>query len=186
MSYAEFGAAFIHEAVRPERITEVIRGVAGEAVKVGPMQAGPGGVAVANAVGHLGQAVVEKTGHEPLSYGVNLPVDLELDVTVAGTKHHFDIDAIVHIAFTVVLAPPLSICIVPESPTYRDVTVEVRPRGLQAKMVGRIGDIERELRKHIARYVRERITAEVKDFAALDLVPLMAAVADQLTHSGRA
>jgi len=183
MSFAEFGAKFINEAVTPKRISEVIRGIAGEAVKVGPIPAGPGGVAVATAVGTIGEAVVTTTGDEPLSYAVDLPVDLSLDVTVAGTKHHFDVDATVRIAFTVVLAPPLSICIVPESPTYRDVTVDVHARGLQAKMIGRVGDIERELRKHIARYLRERITTEVSDFSTVDLVPLMAKVADQLTGS---
>jgi hypothetical protein len=182
MSYAEFGREFINQAVTPQRIRDVIRGIAGAAVKVGPIQAGPGGVALASAVGKIGDAVVTTTGDEPLSYVVELPVDLALDVTVAGTKHHFDIDAVVRIAFTVVLAPPLSICIVPESPTYQDVTVDVHPKGLQAKMIGRVGDIERELRKHIARYLRERITTEVSDFSTVDLVPLMAGVADQLTR----
>jgi hypothetical protein len=181
MSYAEFGAAFIHEAVTPERIRDVIRNIAGAAVEVGPIDAGPGGVAAASAVGKIGEAAIDRTNDEPLAYAVTLPVDLALDVTVAGTKHHFDIDATVRIAFTVVLSRPLMVCIVPESPTYRDVTVDVHPRGIQARMIGRVGDIERELRKHIARYVRERISSEVSDFSEVDLVPLMARVAEQLT-----
>lgn len=184
MSYAEFGAAFIHEAVTPQRIADVIRDLAGAAVEVGPITAGPGGVALASAVGRLGDPAIELTNEEPLAYAVSLPVDLALDVTVAGTKHHFDVDATVRIAFTVVLARPLSICIVPESPTYRDVTVDVHPRGMQARMIGRFGDIERELRKHIARYVREQIDNEISDFSEVDLVPLMARVADQLTRAG--
>lgn len=183
LTYAEFGKAFIHEAVAPERIAGVIRGITGEAIKVGPIPAGPANVAVANAVGKVGEPATEATGEDPLCYDVRLPVELALDVTVAGTKHRFDIDAVVRIAFTVVLAPPLSICIVPEAPTYRDVTVEVHPRGLQARMIGRVGDVEREVRKHIARYVRERITTEVSDFSVVDLVPLMARVANQLTRS---
>jgi hypothetical protein len=182
LSYAEFGSRFIHEAVAPQRISDVIGGIAGEAIKVGPLDAGPGGVATARAVGHLGDPAVTVIGEEPLSYAVDIPVDLELDVTVAGTKHHYDIDAVVRIAITVVLAPPLSICIVPASPTYQDVTVDVHPKGLQARMIGRVGDIERELRKHIARYLRERINTEVSDFAVVDLVPLMAKVAEQLTR----
>jgi hypothetical protein len=181
MSYAEFGARFIHEAVAPQRISDVIGGIAGEAVKVGPLNAGPGGVATARAVGRIGDPSVAVIGEEPLSYAVDIPVDLELDVTVAGTKHHYDIDAVVRIEITVVLAPPLSICIVPASPTYKDVTVDIHPRGLQAKMIGRVGDIERELRKHIARYLRERINTEVSDFSTVELLPLMAKVADQLT-----
>jgi hypothetical protein len=181
MSYAEFGAAFVHEAVTPERISAVIRGITGEAVRVGPMPAGPGGVATAHAVGQIGEPSVLVTGHEPRGYQVSLPVDLEVDATVAGTKHHFDVDATVRVSLTVTLAPPLSICVVPESPTYRDVDVDVHPKGMQAKLLARAGNVEREMRKHIARYVRERIATEVAAFEQVDLLPLMSAVAKQLT-----
>jgi hypothetical protein len=181
MSYAEFGAAFVREAVTPERILEVIHAIADEPVRVGPIDAGPGGVAAANAIGHIGDPTVTLTGHEPLAYQVSLPVELDVDVTVAGTKHHFDVEANVRISLSVTLAPPLSICIVAESPTYRDVDVVVHPRGMQAKLVARAGNVDRELRKHIARYVRERITTEVAAFETVDLLPLMAAVAQQLT-----
>jgi hypothetical protein len=181
MSYAEFGAAFVREAVTPERIKAVIRGVTDEAVRVGPIPAGPGGVASANAVGRIGEPLIVVTGHDPLGYQVSLPVELDVDATVAGTKHHFDVEATVQVSFAVALAPPLSICIVPESPTYRDVDVVVHPKGVQAKLVARAGNVERELRKHIARYVRERIATEVAAFSEVDLLPLMSAVAKQLT-----
>ncbi|HEX3707130.1 MAG TPA: hypothetical protein VHV76_10910 [Mycobacteriales bacterium] len=181
LSYAEFGAAFVHEAVTPERITAVIHGITGEAVRVGPMHAGPGGVATANAVGHIGEPSATVTGHDPLAYQVSLPAALEVDVTVAGTRHHFDVEATIRVAFTVALAPPLSICIVPDSPTYRDVDVVVHPKGVQARVLARAGNVEREMRKHIARYVRERLVNEVAAFSTIDLMPLMKGVASQLT-----
>lgn len=181
LSYAEFGEAFVREAVTPERIRAVIHGVTGEGIEVGPLDAGPGGVATANAVGHIGEPTVAITASDPLSYQVTLPAQLEVDVTAAGTKHHFDVDATIRVSFTVALAPPLSICIVPASPTYRDVDVEVHPRGLQARVLARSGIVERELRKHIARYVRARIETEVAAFSVVDLLPLMTAVANQIT-----
>lgn len=181
MSYAEFGSAFVHEAVTPARVAAVIGKIAGDAVRVGPIHAGPAGVALASAVGEIGEARVTKTADEPLAYEVLLPVDLGLDVTVAGTKHHYDVDAKVRVRFRVVLAPPLSICIEPESPTYRDVDVDVHPRNVRARVVGQAGNIDRELRKQIARYLRERITTEVSDLSEIDLLPLMKNVADQLT-----
>ena len=88
MSYAEFGARFIHEAVAPQRISDVIGGIAGEAVKVGPLNAGPGGVATARAVGRIGDPAVAVIGEEPLSYAVDIPVDLELDVHDGGQPHY--------------------------------------------------------------------------------------------------
>jgi hypothetical protein len=181
MSYADFGAAFVHEAVTPDRISTVIRAITGESVRVGPLAAGPGNVATANAVGHIGEPSMLVTGHDPLGYQVTLPAQLEVDVTVAGTKHHFDVEATIRVALSVTVAPPLSICIVPESPTYRDVDVLVRPKGVQAKLVARAGNVEREMRKHIARYVRERIATEIAAFETVDLLPLMAAVANRIT-----
>jgi hypothetical protein len=181
MSYAEFGQAFVHEAVTPERISAVIHGITGEAVRVGPLDAGPGGVATANATGRIGEPAVIVTGHDPLGYLVSLPVELEVDATVAGTKHHFDVEATVRVSLKVTLAPPLSICIVPDAPTYREVDVIVHARGMQAKLVARAGNVERELRKHIARYVRERIATEIAGFETVDLQPLVKAVAEQLT-----
>ena len=159
----------------------MIRAITGEAIRVGPLHAGPGGVATANAVGRIGQATTEVTGHEPLAYKVSLPANLEVDVTAAGTKHHFDVEALVRVFFTVNLTPPLSICIVAESPTYLDVDVDVRPKGVQARLLARSGIVEREMRKNIARYVRERIGHEVSSFSTIDLMPLMKGVADQLT-----
>lgn len=181
LSYAEFGETFVHQAVSPERICAVIHGITGEAVRVGPMSAGPGGVATANAVGHIGAPTVTVTGHDPLGYLVTLPAELEVDVTAAGTRHHFDVQASVRIAFTVTLAPPLSICIVPESPTYQNVDVVVHPKGIQARVLARSGVVEREMRKNIARYVRERLSNEVAAFSTIDLMPLMQGVANQLT-----
>jgi hypothetical protein len=181
LSYAEFGATFVREAVTPERICAVIHGITGEAVRVGPMHAGPGGVATANAIGRIGEPAVAVTSEDPLSYAVTLPAELEVDVTVAGTKHHFDVEATIRIEFTVALAPPLAICIVPESPTYANVEAVVHPKGMQARVLARAGNVEREMRKHIARYVRERLANEVAAFSTIDLMPLMKGVASQLT-----
>lgn len=181
MSYAEFGEAFVREAVNAQRISAVIYAITGEAVRVGPVEAGPGGVATAHAVGRIGEPSVLVTTPDPLGYQVSIPAALDVDVTAAGTKHHFDVDATVRVAFTVVLAPPLSLCVVPDSPTYRDVDVDIRPKGIQARVLARSGIVERELRKHIARYMRERIATEVAAFSVVDLLPLMNAVAKQLT-----
>lgn len=181
MSYAEFGAAFVHEAVTPERISTVIHGITGEEVRVGPLEAGPGGVATANAVGRIGDATVLTTGHDPLGYLVTLPAKLDVDVTAAGTRHHFEVEATIRVMFTVTLAPPLSICIVPESPSYRDVDVVIHPKGIQARVLARSGIVEKEMRKNIARYVRDRVATEVAAFETVDLLPLMTAVANRIT-----
>jgi hypothetical protein len=175
MSYEEFGSAFVHEAVTPERIRGVVRSIAGETVDVGPITAGPGGVANATANGTIGTPLVDKTGDDPLSYLVRLPVDLTLDVEVGGGRHHYTVEAVVTIAIVVRLEDPLSICVDPTPPTRRDVTVRVHAKGLQAKMIGRVGDLDNEVRKEVGAYVVDRIEAERDQFANIDLRPLILA-----------
>jgi hypothetical protein len=173
MSYEEFGAAFVHEAVTPARISSVIRSIAGGAVQVGPLRAGPGGVAAATAAGTVAEPVIEETGRNPLSYCVRLPVDLELHVDVGGSRHHYTAEAEVKVGITVRLEPPLSICIDPTPPSRHDVSVRVHAKGLQAKVLGRVGDIDNELRREIAAYVKARVEADGSQFAHVDLRPLM-------------
>jgi hypothetical protein len=175
MTYEQFGSAFVHEAVTPARISGVIRDLAGDVVKVGPMQAGPGGLASAVASGTVNDPVVEQTNDDPLAYTVSLPVDLKLDVNVAGTHHHYSAAATVKIGIAVRLEEPLSICIEPTAPTRNDVTVKVHAKGLQAKVLGRIGDIDNELRREIATYVKHRIESDGSQFSNVDLRPLMLA-----------
>jgi hypothetical protein len=173
MTYEEFGSAFVHEAVTPARISGVIRGLAGDVVKVGPLSAGPGGVASATAAGRVGDPDVTQTNDDPLEYRVTLPVDLDLVVDVAGTHHRYTATAKVRIGIAVHLAPPLSICIEPTPPGRGDVTVKVYAKGLQAKVLGRIGDIDNELEREIAAYVKSRISSDASQFTNVDLRPLM-------------
>jgi hypothetical protein len=174
MTYEQFGAAFVSEAVTPARISSVIRGLAGDVVRVGPMAAGPGGIASASASGAVGEPSVEKTGDDPLAYAVTLPVDLKVTVVVAGTQHRYTAKATVRIGIVVHLEEPLSICIEPTAPTRRDVTVNVHAQGLPAKVLGRVGDIDNEMRREIATYVKTRIESDGSEFSNVDLRPLMA------------
>jgi hypothetical protein len=173
LSYEEFGSAFVHEAVAPARISAVVRAIAGEVVTVGPIKAGPGGMATATAEGRVAEPIVEKTSEDPLVYIVRLPVDLAVDVNVGGTHHHYTAEADIKVGIRVRLQPPLSICIEPKAPTHREVSVKVHARGLQAKILGRVGDIDNELRHEIAAYVKERIEADGSQFANIDLRELI-------------
>jgi hypothetical protein len=173
MTFEQFGSAFVHEAVTPARIAGVIRELAGDVVKVGPINAGPGGVATATATGTVAEPVVEQTSDDPLTYLVRLPVDLKLDVNVAGTHHHYTAEAEVKVGIKVRLEEPLSICIEPTAPSRREVSVNVHAKGIQAKVLGRIGDIDNELRREIAAYVKERIDSDASQFSNVDLRPIM-------------
>jgi hypothetical protein len=130
-------------------------------------------VASATATGTIGEPLVEQTSADSTAYCVHLPVDLELVVTLSGSHHHYTAEADIEIRIAARLEPPLSICIEPTPPTHRDVTVKVHPKGLQAKVVGRMGDIDSELRREIAEYVTDRITTDAAQYTNVDLRPII-------------
>jgi hypothetical protein len=177
-SYADFGTAFVRAAVTPERITSVVSDIAGSVINVGPIDAGPGGVAKATASGKIGAAAISVSGDEPLVYCVRLPVDLDIAVDVAGTKTKFSAKAEVPISFEVHTARPLAIVIEPQRVSSRDVVVrKVKSQGIQGKVLAMVGDAEGEMRRHIARYVNSRVDGDdaITRLTQVDLLPLMEA-----------
>jgi hypothetical protein len=175
VSYAEFGAAFVEHAVSAERITEVLARITGDRITVGPVAAGPGGAARATVVGALAPPELTRTGTEPLGYDVRLPVTVALSVDVAGSTHRYDGTLEVRFALEVRTEAPLTIVVVPARVSSRDVRVDIGGKGLRAKAVAALGDLEGEVRREVAAYVNQRMEGE--DAAAatrIDLLPLMA------------
>jgi hypothetical protein len=175
LSYAEFGAAFVAQAVTPERITEVLARITGDRITVGPVAAGPGGAARGTCLGTLAPPELKVTGTEPLGYGVRLPVSVTLTVEVAGGTHTYDGALEVRFGLEVLTQEPLTIVVVPARVSSRDVSVDIGAKGLRAKAIAALGDLEGELRREVAAYVNGRMEGE--DAAAatrIDLLPLMA------------
>src|SRR4051812_39816722 len=101
ISYAEFGARFVESAVTDERVAGAIAEIAGDDIEVGPMSAGPGGLARASASGRVGRVVVAgDRGREPVTFTATLPVELDLRVDVAGASHRYRCDVEVRLALT--------------------------------------------------------------------------------------
>lgn len=175
ISYADFGAAFVLAAVTPERIQGVLGDITGEQIAVGPLRAGPGGAATATAVGRVGPAQTQRVSIEPLEYRLTLPVTLTLNVDVAGVNHAFTGDLTVNISLTVRTAAPLTILVEVGQVRSSDVTSRVQAKGLRAKALALIGDLDGELRRHVATYVNERVSSpEARGATTIDLLPIMA------------
>jgi hypothetical protein len=155
--------------VTPDLVAEVVAQVAGDLIDVGPMSAGPGGVARVHARGILRRAEVRREGAGPLAFEARIPVAIELTVEAAGGRHRYsaDVEVQVHAAIdhdgtnAVVTLRPL---------TARDVRSRLRPPGLQATLLAKVGDVEGELRREVAAYVNRRFEGE--DVRALSRIPL--------------
>jgi hypothetical protein len=174
ISYEQFGANFIGMAVTPERVGATLRAVAGDAIEVGPMNVGPANAATVVAKGRIGVPRVQREKLEPLTFKAVLPADVELDVVVAGAHHKYTAQLRIPLRLAIHTAEPLDLVIDVERLSSRDVDVQMQSEGLRARVLGRLGNAEDELRRHVARFVRERVDdpsgQEARHIALLPLI----------------
>jgi hypothetical protein len=157
ISYEQFGVKFIALAITPERVGNTLEAVAGDVIEVGPMPVGPASAATVVAKGRIGVPQVKRSGLDPLEFAVTLPADVELDVKVAGANHHYDAQLRIPLHLTIRTVEPLDVVIDVARVSATDIAVQMRATGMRAKVLQRLGNAEVELKRHVARFVRERI-----------------------------
>ena len=158
ITFEELGVNFVTHVVTPERVAETIGHVAGDEVRVGPMNAGPGGAATVSAIGRVGKVTAVNVWRGgPLSFDANIPIDVSLDVRVAGASHKYNgrLNVPLHITLRAVAPVTLRFDIDPVRPD--EVEVDLSAEGLRAKVLQRIGDMDEEVRRAVASTVTERL-----------------------------
>lgn len=173
LDYRAFGEAFIYREVTPDRIVEAVTRIAGDVVELGPIKAGPGARATVMAKGRLGEPEADEAGSNPLVYAVRLPVEVDLEVKV-GTVHRYRATGTIELRLVVRTVEPLEIVIDVDPARPQDVHFDIDAKGMPAKLLGRAGDVDGELRRHTSDYVNERLAdPETARFTNIDLLPLM-------------
>lgn len=158
LSWADFGRAFVEAAVTTDRVAAALREVAGEEIRIGPMPAGPGDVAVVTAVGTLGDVTATRLGEDDgVAFRVEIGFAMALDVALGGQHHRYRSTLTVPLRLAVRPAPPLRLLIEVVPPRSREVVVSVEPKGLQARVIARAGNIEAQIAIQAAAYVREQL-----------------------------
>lgn len=174
ISYEEFGRQFVSHAVTAERVAASMDEVAGGVTEMGPMPAGPGGLAEVKALGHIGSVRIVRSPGEQVTFDAILPIDLELEVRVALARHQYRADVAVALKLTVRTAEPLSLLIEIAPVVPRDISVDLHASGQVAAMLQKLGDMESEIRKQVADTVNERISSEraaaAREIDVLDLI----------------
>ena len=160
ITFEELGVNFVTHVVTPERVAATIGHVAGSEVRVGPMSAGPGGAASVSAVGKIGKVSAANSFRAaPLSFDALIPIDISLDVRIAGASHRYNgkLTVPLHITLRAVAPVTLRFDIQPVQPD--EVGVELSAEGVRAKVLQRIGGIDDEVRRAVAATVTERLDA---------------------------
>ena len=175
ISYEQFGVNFVTKVVTPERVAATIGRVSGTEVNAGPMQAGPGGAASVTATGRIGEITAQVSfRQERLGFDATIPIDLQLDVRVAGAGHKYRGELMVALRLSVRAVEPLSLMIDVDPVRAEDVTVKLHAEGVRAKFLQRLGGIDDEVRRTVASIVAERLESpaarDVRELHILDFV----------------
>jgi len=154
--YAVFGERFFEHAVTEGRILGALDGLAGDKIEFGPIGAGPGKLAKVRADGTFGQASAERLSGEEISFRLTIPVALDLEIELVD-RNRFDVAVTVGLTLVARAAEPLRVVIDIDHPTEADVTVEVEAEGIRASVLQRVGGIDREIGRFVARYIRREL-----------------------------
>lgn len=174
ISYEQFGVNFIDTAITEERLAAALVAVAGDVIRVGPMAVGPGNAATVDAEGRIGAPQVERRAGVPLRFTATLPVALSLDVKVAGVNHHYDARLAIPLALTIRTAEPITLVIDVDRVSSRHVEVQLRADGMRARALSRLGNVEDEIRRQVARFVRERVDGPAGERARrIEILPMI-------------
>jgi hypothetical protein len=160
ISYEEFGINFVSLAVTPERVEEAVAKTAGDGFRIGPIAAGPGGIAVVSADGTIAEVRVDRIDGPMLRYQATLGIDLNLEVRLAGVPHRYRGEIEVPLSLVVQTADPLSLVIEVRPVSAADVSVDLRSAGISASVLQRVGNMQEEVRKQVVDTVNRRVSSE--------------------------
>ena len=148
-TYEEFGTLFFKAAVTRERVIGAVDGIAGKPIDFGPMGVGPGRIAQVTAKGQIGQATATELPGVPISYDLVVPVDLDFTINLQVEKQRFHAAVEVPLVVTAHATTDLRIIV--------DVTLDLAADGLRAGLLGRIANVDGELRRFVAKYVAREL-----------------------------
>jgi hypothetical protein len=161
ITYEHFGVNFVRHVVTPERVAATIGRLAGGEVKAGPMSAGPGGAASVTATGRIAEVDVRAVPAKGRrAFEAFIPIELELEVRVAGGLHRYRGRVRVPLNLRVRAVAPVTL-IIDVDPVLSDkVEVELSAEGVRAKALQRLGNVDDQVRRTVASIVNERLASD--------------------------
>lgn len=140
----------VRAVATPERAVRVIGDLLGPTVAFGPVPAGPHDMATARAHGRIGGLTARRDGGTRVL--VSVPVALDVAVTVGTRTLPADVDLVVRVRLHGrPVAGAVEIDVAPIAP--EDIDADVRTPGVGGVFLRRLGDLDAEIRHHVAVYV---------------------------------
>lgn len=165
IDHAQFGHRFVRHAVTEARLSEGFAGFAGRPVGIGPLRAGPRGMARFRVDGAVGEPAVHGADG---SFDVTLPLSLDLVVGLArDNEFHADVTVVLHATPRPAADLHLVVDFAPVQPD--SISVRLTSADAMSAVVGRAGKLEEQIRRQVADVVNQQIgaaTGRVVDIGA--------------------
>ncbi|MBF6196267.1 hypothetical protein U3653_31270 [Nocardia sp. CDC186] len=171
---ARFAREVLRSAARPERIAEVIADIVGDRIEVGPVQAGPGGLASVTATGWPGKVRAAACDGEEWDVALELPIRLRLRVDIAGVVGRFVATGRVRLRVGLVLEDPCGVFVRTEEVRQEHVDIKVRPVDRPARLLDRLADVRSMVVDHVVAYVGELLSSrEISQMRRIDIAQVI-------------
>lgn len=180
LTYEEFGRRFFEAAVTPERVAATLGSTAGSGMRMGPMKMGPGNLAKVTADVTVGEPTVTRYISDVITMDALIPLHVVLKIDLILDKQRFDVSGSIRLPMTVQALAPLHVFIDIAAPEARDVDIDVQSHSFRGQIIGMIGDIEGEVKRFVAEYIREELAKpEVLAARLIDVAAEMEAALDE-------
>ncbi len=174
INYAAWGEEFFAQAVTVERVLAGINVLAGQPIDVGPLGVGPGRMVKVRATGHIGSATGVRLHDEPVTFAVEIPVSLEFAIDLGVDTHRFTAEMVVPLRLTLRAYGDLRIVFDVVAPSPGEVRCDLEAQGLRAAVTRYAANVERELKRFAANYVRDEVdkphVLKARTLDVLDLI----------------
>lgn len=157
VSYATWGEEFFAQAVTADRVLAAVNVLAGQPIDVGPLGVGPGRMVKVTATGEIGAATGVRVGDDPVSFAIEVPASLEFSIHLGVDTHRFTASMVIPLRLTARACQDLRIVIDVEAPTVAEVRCDLQAQGLRASVTRYAANVEGELKRFAATYVRREV-----------------------------
>ncbi|BDT88923.1 hypothetical protein [Nocardia cyriacigeorgica] len=161
IGYDEFGHRFFPLIVTRERVFDVVKGLAGRPIEVGPFRTGPRASATVTVRGavrlpDLTERPRRDPDHGEVTFDLLLPVWLDITVDVLKANR-YRADVRIPLVLTARAADPLLIVIDVPPPNRDDIRLEFSAVGMRAATLGVLAGIRKQVIAQVAQVVRKEL-----------------------------
>jgi len=157
ISYDQFGRDFFEVAVTEERVAAAFAAIAGDQFEMGPMRQGPGGLAKVTANVTIKQPKAYRRLGDTITFDIRIPLAIHLVIDIKLDKPRFNVAGEIKLRAEAQAAKPLLIYIDVAKPRPSDITVDVASTSLRGELVRIVAGVDAEIKRFIAKYVRDEI-----------------------------